>query len=40
VTAQIERALGWRSDERIDDRALPETLAFVARMIELARSAG
>jgi hypothetical protein len=39
-TAQIERALGWRSDERIDDRALPETLAFVARTIELARSAG
>jgi hypothetical protein len=39
-TAQIERALGWRSDERIDDRALPQTLAFVAHAVGLAEGDG
>jgi hypothetical protein len=39
-TPQIERALGWRSDPRIDDRALPETLAFVAHVVALAGAEG
>src|SRR4029453_14612558 len=39
-TPQIERALGWRSDPRIDDRALPETLAFVAHVVALADAEG
>jgi hypothetical protein len=39
-TPQIERALGWRSDPRIDDRALPETLAFVAHVVGLAGAEG
>jgi Domain of unknown function (DUF4111) len=39
-TAQIERALGWRSDQCVDDRALPETLAFVAHVVALAGSGG
>jgi Domain of unknown function (DUF4111)/Nucleotidyltransferase domain len=34
--AMIERALAWRSDPRVDDRALPETLAFVAHVVGLA----
>jgi hypothetical protein len=34
----VERALGWRADERVDDRSLEETLAFVADAVELARS--
>jgi hypothetical protein len=37
--ALVERALGWRADERIDDRSLGETLSFVAHVVELARSA-
>jgi Domain of unknown function (DUF4111) len=37
---QVERALGWRSDERVDDAHLPETLAFVAHALGLARAAG
>jgi hypothetical protein len=36
--ALVERALGWRADERVDDRSLEETLAFVADAVELARS--
>jgi hypothetical protein len=39
-TARIERALGWRSDERIDDAHLPETLEFVAHAVSLAAAAG
>jgi hypothetical protein len=35
-TAQVERALRWRSDERVDDRHLPETLGFVAHAVALA----
>jgi hypothetical protein len=31
--AMIERALAWRSDQRVDDRHLPETLAFVAHTV-------
>ena len=38
--AQIQRALGWRSDQRVDDRALPETLAFVAHVAALADAGG
>jgi len=38
--AQVERALAWRADERVDDRHLPETLRFVAHAVDLARSAG
>jgi hypothetical protein len=38
--AQVERALAWRSDERLDDRHLPETLRFVAHAVGLARTAG
>jgi hypothetical protein len=36
----IERTLGWRADERPDDRHLPETMRFVAHAVELARSVG
>jgi hypothetical protein len=39
-TTQIERALGWRSDQRVDDRALPETLGFVAHVVALAGPGG
>jgi aminoglycoside adenylyltransferase-like protein len=35
----IERSLGWRADERPDDRHLPETLRFAAHAVTLARSA-
>ena len=38
--ALVERALGWRSDERPDDRHLPETMRFVAHAVDLARSVG
>jgi hypothetical protein len=38
--AMIERALAWRSDQRVDDRHLPETLAFVAHTVRLAGAAG
>jgi hypothetical protein len=38
--AQVQRALGWRSDQRIDDGHLPETLAFVAHTLALAGVAG
>jgi len=38
--AMIERALAWRSDQRVDDRHLPETLAFVAHAVRLAGAAG
>jgi hypothetical protein len=38
--ALIERTLGWRADERPDDRHLPETMRFVAHAVELARSVG
>ena len=38
--AQVERALAWQADERVDDRHLPETLALVAAAVGLARSAG
>jgi hypothetical protein len=37
--ALVERALGWRADERVDDRSLGETLGFVGHAVELARSA-
>jgi hypothetical protein len=37
-SALVERALGWRADPRVDDRRLPETLAFVAHGLELAGS--
>jgi Domain of unknown function (DUF4111) len=36
--AQVERALAWRSDRRVDDRGLAGTLQFVAHAVELARS--
>jgi hypothetical protein len=36
----VERTLGWRADERPDDRQLPETRRFVAHAVELARSVG
>jgi Domain of unknown function (DUF4111)/Nucleotidyltransferase domain len=38
--AQVERALAWRSDERLDDRGLQDTLRFVAMAVELARTTG
>jgi hypothetical protein len=38
--AQVERALGWRADERVDDPGLAETLGFVGHAVELARSGG
>ena len=34
----VERTLGWRADERPDDRHLPETMRFVAHAVELAPS--
>jgi hypothetical protein len=37
--AQVERAMAWRADERVDDRHLPETLGFIAHAIGLARAA-
>jgi hypothetical protein len=36
----VDRALAWRADEQTDDRCLPETLGFVAHILELARPAG
>ena len=36
----VERALAWRSDRRVDDRHLPETLELVARTVALAAAAG
>ena len=36
----VERTLGWRADERPDDRQLPETRRFLAHAVELARSVG
>jgi hypothetical protein len=36
----VERALAWRSDHRVDDRHLPETLELVARTVALAAAAG
>ena len=38
--AQVERAVTWRADERLDDRHLPETLRFIAHAVGLARAAG
>jgi hypothetical protein len=38
--AMVDRALAWRSDRRVDDRHLPETLALVARTVRLAGAAG
>lgn len=38
--AQVERAMAWRADERVDDRHLPETLGFVAHAVGLARATG
>jgi len=37
---QVERAMAWRADERVDDQRLPETLALVAAAVDLARAAG
>ena len=34
--AMVDRALAWRPDQRVDDRHLPETLAFVAHGLRLA----
>jgi hypothetical protein len=34
--ATVQRALGWRADERVDDRSLAGTLEFVAHAVELA----
>jgi Domain of unknown function (DUF4111) len=39
-TAQVERALRWRSDECVDDEHLPETLGFVAHAVALAAATG
>ena len=36
--AQVERALTWRADRRVDDRGLAGTLQLVAHAVELARS--
>jgi hypothetical protein len=38
--AQVERAMVWRAEERVDDRHLPETLRFIAHAVGLARAAG
>ena len=38
--ALVERALGWRADERVDDDSLAGTLALVGHAVELARSRG
>jgi hypothetical protein len=37
---QVERALAWRSDQRIDDEHLPETLELIAHTVALAGAAG
>ena len=37
--AVVERALGWRADERVDDHGLGETLGFVGHALALARRA-
>jgi hypothetical protein len=39
-SAQVDRALRWRSDERVDDEHLPETLGFVAHAVALAGAGG
>ena len=36
--ALVERALGWRADERTGDDSLARTLGFVGHAVELARS--
>jgi hypothetical protein len=38
--ALVERALGWRADERVDDASLAGTLELVGHAVELARSRG
>ena len=38
--ALVERALGWRADERVDDDSLAATLELVGHAVELARSRG
>jgi hypothetical protein len=38
--ALVERALGWRADERVDDDSLAGTLELVGHAVELARSRG
>jgi len=38
--AQVERALAWRADERVDDQHLPETLCCIADAVGQARPAG
>ena len=38
--AQVERALAWRADRRVDDRGLAGTLQLVGHAVELARSRG
>jgi Domain of unknown function (DUF4111) len=38
--ALVERALAWRPDRDRDDQALPETLRFVAWVVERVRAAG
>jgi hypothetical protein len=38
--ALVERAMAWRTDERVDDRHLPGTLRFIAHAVGLARAAG
>ena len=37
--AQVERAMAWRADERVDDRQLPGTLSFIAHAVGLAGAA-
>ena len=36
--ALVDRALGWRADERVDDDSLAGTLGFVGHAVALARS--
>jgi hypothetical protein len=36
----VDRAIGWRADERVDDLALARTLEFVGHAVELARARG
>jgi hypothetical protein len=38
--ALVERSLRWRTDERVDDHGLGETLGFVLHALELARREG
>jgi hypothetical protein len=38
--ALVDRALGWRADERVDDDSLAGTLELVGHAVELARSRG